>query len=283
MRNWYQSLVTVAATRSRGLRSSDPGSLPAQSSWRYGRFRDAAQTTLASALSKRDRPLWYAESLVNSARFHQLLASASWAEGCVLCRDRLLLWEKLAEPRLRRANVTALEFGVADGWATRWWSNRGMPFTAWHGFDTFEGLPTSWERGGVSVMSAGAFSPSAGAGSLPTVASSFPYRWHKGLIEATLPGFERPPGMLFVLIDVDLLDPTAVILDWLTSNGRPGDLVYFDEACDPWNEGLALRRALEKGLSLRALGYTGTALLTELQQPYRHAPAEGDQGTLSGG
>jgi hypothetical protein len=215
-------------------------------------------------LSKTTYPLWYAESLVHSARFQQLLASAAWAKDSVRCRDRLALWAKVAEPRLRGLSPTALEFGVADGLATRWWAGRGITFAAWHGFDTFEGLPTAWDRGGVQVMAAGVFTPSAGAGSVPTVTAPFPFTWHKGRIEATLPALERPAGKLFVLIDVDLLDPASAILDWLNVRGRAGDLVYFDEANDPFNEGLALRRSLEAGLALRALGHTGSALLAEL-------------------
>ena len=31
---------------------------------------------------------------------------------------------------------------------------------------------------------------------------------------------------------------------WLIEHGAPGDLVYFDEAFDPWNEGRALRESL---------------------------------------
>jgi hypothetical protein len=208
--------------------------------------------------------LWYAESLVHSARYQQLLASAAWAKDSVRCRDRLVLWKKLAEPRLRGLTATALEFGVADGLATRWWAGRGITFAAWHGFDTFEGLPTAWDRGGVQVMAAGVFTPSAGAGSVPKLTAPFPFTWHKGRIETTLPAVERPAGKLFALIDVDLLDPATAILDWLTVKGRPGDLVYFDEASDPFNEGLALRRSLETGLALYALGHTGSALLAEL-------------------
>jgi hypothetical protein len=96
------------------------------------------------------------------------------------------------------------------------------------------------------------------------VTAPYPFTWHKGLIEDTLPAFKRPDAPLFVLIDTDLLEPAAVILDWLNVNGRPGDLVYFDEAFDPWNEGLALRRAIDKGLNVRAIGHTGSSLLAEL-------------------
>jgi hypothetical protein len=231
---------------------------------RYSRVRDVVLTTAASALAKTSRPLWYAESLVMSARYHQLLGLSPWARDSGRFIDRIALWKRAVAPRLLNAGAVALEFGVADGLATRWWSRSGVVFAAWHGFDTFEGLPWAWDRAGVPVMSAGTFAPSGGAGSVPQLASAFPYTWHTGLIEDTLPTFARPDAPLFVMIDVDLLEPTVVILEWLRINGRPGDLVYFDEPCDPWNEGLALRRAIENGMALRAIGHTGSALLAEL-------------------
>lgn len=229
---------------------------------RYGRVRDGVLTMLAAALSRTARPLWYAESLVLSARYLQWLASVEWARNSARYRDRLKLWEAAAEPRLRHRNAIVLEFGVAGGLATHWWSNRGVAFTAWHGFDTFEGLPSAWTRAGVAVMSAGAFRPSEAA--VPRPVAPFPYTWHKGLIEETLPPFDRPDEPLFVLIDVDLLEPASVILEWLVTHGRPGDLVYFDEAFDPWNEGLALRRVVAEGLAIRAIAHTGSSLLAEL-------------------
>jgi len=201
---------------------------------------------------------------VLSARYQQLLASAPWAHGSVRCGDRITLWERAAEPRLRSSGATALEFGVADGLATRWWADRAIPFAAWHGFDTFEGLPVDWMRGAVPVMAAGVFKPSAGVGAVPQIEAAYPLVWHRGLIEETLPRLVRPDTALFVLIDVDLLEPAAAVLDWLQRHGRPGDLVYFDEAFDPWNEGLAIRRALASGLGMRALAHTGSALLVDL-------------------
>src|SRR5205823_7503286 len=208
--------------------------------------------------------LWYAETLALSARFQQLVALSDWSCGSTRFRDRLALWENAAKPRLRDRRAVALEFGVSEGDATRWWSRSGVAFAAWHGFDTFEGLPEAWGRAGVAVMSAGMFAPRLGAGAVPQLAAPYPLAWHKGLIEQTLPAFPRPDAPLFVLIDVDLLEPTLVVLEWLKTNGRTGDLVYFDEAFDPWNEGSALLRALDDGLTLRAIGHTGSSLLTEL-------------------
>jgi hypothetical protein len=239
------------------------GSLTA---WSHSGLRDRVHTTAAALLSKTVRPLWYAESLVLSARYQQYLASSEWARNSVRHGDRNTLWAKAAEPLLRATAPTVLEFGVADGHATRWWAERAVPFAAWHGFDTFEGLPADWVRGAVPVMAAGVFKPRAGVGAVPQLDTPYPVEWHRGLIEETLPRFERPDTALFVLIDVDLLEPTSTILDWLQHHGRPGDLVYFDEAFDPWNEGEAIRRAIAGGLELRAIAHTGSSLLVRLAQ-----------------
>jgi hypothetical protein len=113
-------------------------------------------------------------------------------------------------------------------------------------------------------MSSGTFRPDSKAPGAPIVSGRLDYTWHKGLIEETFPAFPRPDTPLFVLVDVDLLEPAVIVLEWLQRHGRAGDLVYFDEAFDPWNEGLALRQAIESGLGVWALGHTGSALLVEL-------------------
>ena len=248
-----------------------PDDAPARSgakpvtSARYGRLRDGVLTSAAGLLARTTRPLWYAESLVLSARYQQFLGSAPWAAGAARHRDRLQLWERAAQPRLEGGGATVLEFGVADGLATMWWAERGIRFAAWHGFDTFEGLPGAWDRAGVPVMDAGVFTPSAGKGARPQVEASYPFTWHAGLIEDTFPAFERPDSPLFVLVDVDLLEPTLVVLNWLRTHGRAGDLVYFDEAFDPWNEGKAIRDAVGRELEAQAVAFTGSSLLLELR------------------
>ena len=236
-------------------------------SMRYGRVRDAVLTGVASLFASSTRPLWYAETIVLAARYQQWLRSSPWARDAVRYRDRLQLWERGAIPVLRSRKATVLEFGVADGLATQWWAASGVEFEAWHGFDTFEGLPAAWGRAGVPVMAAGVFTPDAGRGAVPEVVAPYAHTWHRGLIEDTLPDITRPEGPLFVLIDVDLIAPTEVILAWLQKHGQPGDVVYFDEAFDPWNEGMALRRAIDNGLSVHAIGYTGSGLLVEVGEP----------------
>ncbi|HVD00462.1 MAG TPA: hypothetical protein VNG93_04870 [Candidatus Dormibacteraeota bacterium] len=245
-------------------RTAPKRSSPASAWGISGLARERLLTWGASALARTARLLWYLETLVLSARYQQLLDRAPWARGPVRHPHRAQLWLKAAAPRLRGGGFTALEFGVASGLATGWWAASGVPFLAWHGFDTFEGLPSDWRRGDVAVMAAGEFTPAAGVGSVPDLEAPFPYTWHAGLIGDTLPGFDRPPGSLFILIDTDLLEPAEEVLGWLLVHGRPGDVVYLDEAFDPWNEGLALRRAIAAGLAVNAVAYTGSALLIEL-------------------
>src|SRR5688572_28500751 len=115
-------------------------------SWRYGRARDAVLTGMAALLARSTRPLWYAETLVLSARYQQWLGTSGWSKDSVRRRDRLDLWRNAAQPRLADSPVAVLEFGVASGMATKWWADTGIAFAAWHGFDTFEGLPTAWGR-----------------------------------------------------------------------------------------------------------------------------------------
>lgn len=219
---------------------------------RYSRTRDRALTLVSRLLAKSRAATYYAEAIVLATRHQQAQETRS-------CMDRIELWERHAIPHLHEGSWSVLEFGVAEGWATRWWASRGLPFRVWHGFDTFDGLPADWTRGGSQVMAAGVFRPESAAP--PIVNAAYPVEWHTGLIEETLPGLPRPEGRLLVLVDVDLLAPTRTILAWLETHGRDGDLIYFDEAFDPWNEGMALREAQ---LSFRRLGHTGMSLLVEL-------------------
>lgn len=252
-RGGLTSRKAAPVTQSRAVRTTS-----------YGRFRDWTLTQLASNLARTRRALWYVEAMALSARYLQWLEGATWAAGSRRYNDRIALWTHALEPRLRDVPTAALEFGVADGAATLWWAARHVNFVEWHGFDTFAGLPTEWTRADVPVMVRGAFKPLVAAGGAPLFELPYPSAWHVGLIEHTLPAFERPDARLLVFIDVDLRAPAQTILDWLRVHGRPGDLVYFDEAEDPWNEGLVIRHALEVGPRFRAVAHTAMALVIEL-------------------
>jgi len=233
-------------------------------------YRERVLGACSYVLSRTRLPLWYLETLVLSARFFQRVTADGFGTGRrkTRFRDREALWSDGVIPALRRAGspIRGLEFGVASGRATAWWHANLPEIAGWDGFDTFEGLPEPWTRGGVTVMEQGVFAPEPGQSEFPVISARCPIIWHKGLIGDTITGLDRDPAeVLLILVDVDLLAPTREILDWALRAGRPGDCIYFDEAFDPFNEGLAITEAMERGLTFSVVGYTGSALAIVLE------------------
>jgi hypothetical protein len=188
------------------------------------------------------------------------LDSAKWYPT----RERL--WRAASSP-LQRGRATVLEFGVASGDATRsWLSMLRNPELQWHGFDTFTGLPEPWVRAGVQFADAGTFD----IGGVPPNITDPRVTWHVGRIEQTLPVADLDLGApLCVLFDLDLYAPSAFALEWLTCHFKRGDLLYFDEAYDPWHERRLLDEFLDAGHRVRSIGSTGIALMLE----YEGAPS----------
>jgi hypothetical protein len=196
---------------------------------------------------------------------------ASWQaarslDGGERYRSRERLW-RAASGRVQSGSVTALEFGVASGAATRFWlSMLRNPELRWHGFDTFTGLPEPWVRAGLQFAEKGQFD----AGGEPPELADPRVTWHVGRIEQTLPAarIDFAPRLL-VLFDLDLHGPSAFALERLAEHLKPGDLLYFDEAYDPWHERRLIDEFLDRGHRVRAIGSTGIALMLE----YRGAPS----------
>jgi hypothetical protein len=174
--------------------------------------------------------------------------------------NREAMWRDVF-PRLATGVVTVLEFGTAHGAATRaWLGSIDNPQLRWHGFDVFSGLPQPWSRGGIEFTPQGAFD----AGGRPPAIDDPRVTWHVGLVEETLPRLDLPdPGQLCMLFDLDLYEPSAFALDYLGAVLKPGALLYFDEAYDPWHERRLLDEFLDSGHRVRVLGTTGIALLLE--------------------
>jgi hypothetical protein len=138
-------------------------------------------------------------------------------------RERLyeLITKELAEKR-----VLYLEFGVFEGAATRWWAKRLLhPHTRLIGFDTFEGLPETWNE----AYKKGHFSV---GGNLPVVNDSR-VSFEKGLFSETLPKLDIPEHDVLVLnMDADLYSSTKYVLDSLRDRITVGTYLYFDEFSD---------------------------------------------------
>lgn len=135
---------------------------------------------------------------------------------------RYLLYEHLAQGIAGNGRVLYLEFGVSSGTSLRRWLRLlPAPDAAFHGFDSFEGLPESWQGREV-----GAFTTH---GVLPEFDDDR-VTLHPGWFSDTLPAFAWPDhDQLVVHLDADLYSSTTSVLDAIEEHLRPGSLLIFDE------------------------------------------------------
>jgi hypothetical protein len=119
--------------------------------------------------------------------------------------------------------VLYLEFGVYRGRSMRIWSSLlRNPRSSLQGFDSFEGLPESWD------LSAGK-GHFALDGAIPVIEDSR-VSFSKGWFSETLPRFVLPPHeRLVVNFDADLYSSTKTVLDFLKPYISVGTYLYFDE------------------------------------------------------
>jgi O-methyltransferase len=119
--------------------------------------------------------------------------------------------------------VLYLEFGVYRGASMRKWSDLlRNPGSKLHGFDSFEGLPESWdlsaEKGHFALD-----------GEIPAIDDPR-VSFFKGWYSETLPRYLPPAHeQLFVNFDADLYSSTRTVLDFLKPHISPGTYLYFDE------------------------------------------------------
>lgn len=113
-----------------------------------------------------------------------------------------------------------LEFGVARGKSIRWIAKQADKKTI-HGFDSFEGIPESW-NGNI----AGTFHRH---GKLPKVPDNV--KLHVGLFDKTLPAFfeSNTDNIAFMHVDCDLYSSTKTIFDFTGNRLQPGSIILFDD------------------------------------------------------
>jgi hypothetical protein len=120
-----------------------------------------------------------------------------------------------------------LEFGVEKGASANFIAGliaAGGASAVLHAFDSFEGLPESWDG---TFETRGKFTVS---GKIPRLPSNV--RVHKGWFDATLPGFrDAHAGVSISLlhIDCDLYSSTRTVLEHIGDRLLPGSIVVFDE------------------------------------------------------
>lgn len=128
----------------------------------------------------------------------------------------------IAAEEIRDRQVLYLEFGVYHGESMRIWSSLlRNPTSNLHGFDSFEGLPESWDLS----LEKGHF---AMDGSVPVIDDSR-VSFVKGWFSETLPQYVLPPHeQLFVNFDADRYSSTKTVLDFLKHQISFGTYLYFD-------------------------------------------------------
>ena len=141
-----------------------------------------------------------------------------------------------------------LEFGVYKGGSITQLSKL-FPDKKIHGFDSFEGLPSSW---GGYTLKQGDFNM---MGKIPKVPKNV--KLHVGWFDKTIPAwvqdFSEPISLIH--IDCDLYVSTSLIFTLLGDYIVPGTVVLFDEyfGYSGWRE--HEYKAFQEFISQRALGY----------------------------
>lgn len=157
--------------------------------------------------------------LALDARFSRLLATPRLV-------SRGDLWRASVHHIGAEAPVTVFDFGVYQGRSTNFWARHFIsPEARFHGFDSFEGLPSDWTPN----MPKGKFSTGGAIPQLNDPRVSF----HQGWIQNTLPEFLKSGaisdnGAFVVHIDTDIYSAALFILTTLWHK-FDSYFVVFDE------------------------------------------------------
>lgn len=164
-------------------------------------------------------------------------------------RDRIEVFDHVARI-VGDKRVLYLEFGVHQGASMRYWSKAlKHPEAILHGFDSFEGLPETWDLHGPHKK--GTFDT---GGAVPQIDDPR-VRFFKGWFDQVLPAY-RLPGhdVLVVTLDADLYSSTTCVLQHLREWIKPGTYLYFDDLSRPEHEARAFGEFMqETGKTFRIL------------------------------
>jgi O-methyltransferase len=138
------------------------------------------------------------------------------------------LYRHLNGKVLQNGPISYLEFGVYKGSSIRAWSQvNTCPESRFVGFDTFRGLPETWDKG-AEVMQAGTFDT---GGQIPQIDDSR-VSFIAGLFQDTLGGFLKnfsPAGTVVLHNDSDLYSATLYTLSLCNPVLPAGSIIIFDE------------------------------------------------------
>jgi hypothetical protein len=162
--------------------------------------------------------------------------------------DRVAVFDSIAH-LVGEKQVLYLEFGVYKGQSLAYWSSAlKNPESRLHAFDSFRGLPETFDT---LTHPIGKFDV---GGALPNIGDSR-IEFHVGWFEETVPGFELPShDQLLINLDADLYSSTKLVLDHLSPYIKPGVILYFDDMSRTEHEPAALADFMaENGKSFEML------------------------------
>ena len=142
--------------------------------------------------------------------------------------NRYRMYDHLNREILRNEPISYLEFGVSKGESLKYWTeiNTDTNSRFW-GFDTFHGLPESWEVF-TGTIEKNMFSMNGNPPPIDDDRNTFV----KGKFQDTLSGFLKsfqPNGRLVLHNDSDLYTSTMYVLCQCNDILKPGSIVIFDE------------------------------------------------------
>lgn len=174
-------------------------------------------------------PLAVLDLLNKNPVFQRYVAATFESEQQV--SNRFAMYETVNGEVAGLGPIDLLEFGVSKGDSITFWANlNSNPQSRFFGFDSFEGLPETWNE-----QSKGAFSTS---GQLPDL-HDHRVKFVKGLFQSTLREFLKtftPSNPIILHIDSDLYSSALFVLTTLDELLIPGSVVMFDEFYDLRNE-----------------------------------------------
>lgn len=159
----------------------------------------------------------------------------SWAsrhKGVRQFASREMMYDYIQDEFLTGQAIDFLEFGVYKGASIRHWCSLNRAKTSrFFGFDSFEGLPSYWNKN----YPEGAFDTRGETPDIQDERVEFVKGWFQDTLPAFLSDF-KVGNRLIIHNDSDLYSSTLYVLAKLDAIICPGTIVIFDEFSSPLHE-----------------------------------------------
>ncbi len=205
-----------------------------------------------------------------AAQFGQSMEYSLWVtrefgREAAFFATRERLWRRMLSCLRQDSEITVFEFGVAYGYAARWWLSRSALISKWYGFDTFRGLPRAWRHFEAGAFDADGKPPEIRDSRVEWIIGRVEDTFSANRLEATVSGDGTGNQRLFIF-DLDLYEATKHVAEPIFPQLREGDLLYFDEAADLDERRVLLEEMSQAPNSLRLVGATPMALALQVER-----------------